>query len=112
MKKDANYARSVANVLYTPTLLASALILLHWVLTGLCLFSLILFTAYKTDVFEQFARWPKFAKVVLYMGAGQILLSLYCSTTTIAYWMIIPTAIQALLNIIAYFVLRTINSKT
>jgi hypothetical protein len=111
MRKDANYARLVADVLYTPTLLAYAFIVLHWDWWGVGVYALSLFVAYRTGAFEKYGRWPTIAKFVLYLGLGQILLAVWFSTLTVAYWMIIPFVIQALLGIIAYFMLRGLNSK-
>jgi hypothetical protein len=106
MKNTDTLAYNVANVVYTPTMISSLLIVVHWVRFGLCLYLLALVVAYLSGVFHQWRNWPIIAKVVLMLGPAHIALSLFCASITIAYWMIIPIGVQGVLNVTAFLVLK------
>jgi hypothetical protein len=112
MSLDRNAARQIADYVYTPTVGACALILVHFVWVGLGGYFFALFVAYKTATFEEFTQWPSIAKVALYSGPVQVLFALYCATQSMPdYWMMIPVSIQALLGIVAYLALRFPDDK-
>jgi hypothetical protein len=111
MKKITDLAGTVANLAYTPTLLAYGWIVVHYVKSGLCLYLLALAVAYKTGAFERFDRWPIISKAVLYLGAPFIVLGLYFSTVPTSYSMLVPFFVQMLLSIVAGLSLRRLNTK-
>jgi hypothetical protein len=112
MKKISDLASTVANLVYTPTLLAYGWIVVHYVVSGVSLYLIALVVAYKTGAFEKFERWPMISKIVLYAGGPLIGLALYFSTMPTSYLMLIPFGIHVLLSVVAGLSLRSLNAKT
>jgi hypothetical protein len=112
MKKIGDLASAVANLVYTPTLLAYGWMLVGYVKSGVGLYVIALAVAYKSGAFDDFARWPTISKVALYVGAPFMGLGLYFSTRQTTYSMLIPLIAHALLSIFAGLALRRLNSNS
>jgi hypothetical protein len=112
MKKISDLSSAVANLVYTPTLLAYGWVLVGYVKSGVCLYLIALAVAYKSGAFDEFAIWPIISKVALYVGAPFIALGLYFSTQQTAYSMLIPLLAHTLLSIFAGLALRRLNSNS
>jgi hypothetical protein len=111
MRKVTDVASTVANLAYSPTLLAYGWIIVHYVKSGVCLYLFAMAVAYKTGAFEEFARWPIISKIVLCLGVPFIILGLYFSTSPTSYSMLTPLFVQMLLSIVAGLSLRRLNTK-
>jgi len=111
MKRTDDLASTIANLVYTPTLLAYIGMIVHYAIAGACVYLIALAIAYKSGAFEKFASWPMVSKVALYSGVPFIFLGLYFSTQQPAYPMLIPLTIQGFLSIIAGLSLRSLKSK-
>jgi hypothetical protein len=109
MKKIDDIPSVVANLVYTPTLLAYAWIVVHYVWAGFCLYLIALVVAYLSGAFGAFRRWPRISKVALYVGVPFIILGLYFSLRPTSYWMLLPLALQALLSIVGGLALGSLN---
>jgi hypothetical protein len=111
MKKVTDVAGTVANLAYSPTLLAYAWITVHYIKSGFCLYLFAMVVAYKTGAFEDLERWPLISKIVLYLGVPFIVLGLYFPTLPTSYSMLTPFFVQMLLSIVAGLSLRRLNTK-
>ena len=110
VKKSTDLASTVANLAYTPTLLAYGWIIVHWPKSGVCLYLIALFVAYKSGAFHEFSRWPMVSKITVYSGTPFVVLGLYFSTMQTTYTMLIPLAVEVLLSIIGGLALRGFKS--
>lgn len=99
MKRSKNLSKSVANVVYSPTLLAFIWISVRYVVAGLVLYCVFMIFAYKMSLFEDVRKWPKISRMTLYCGPPLLGVGLYYSTQSFGYWMIIPLVIYGGLSI-------------
>jgi hypothetical protein len=110
MKKIDDLPSVVANLVYTPTLLAYAWMVVHYVWAGLCLYLFALVVAYLSGAFRDFRSWPRISRVALYAGVPFTILGLYFSSQPTSYWMLLPLALQSLLSIVAGLALHSLNA--
>ena len=111
MKGANDLASRAANLVYTPTLLAYGWIIVHYVVAGIGLYFIALVVAYKTGVFDNYARWPMVSKVALYTGVPYMVLGVYFSTQPTTYSMLIPAGLNVLLSIVGGLALRGLNPQ-
>jgi hypothetical protein len=112
MKKLSDLSTSVANLVYTPTLVAYVWIIIHWVKSGVGLYLIARFVAYKRGAFERYESWPTISKVVLYFSGPFLILGLFFSTKAPAYSMLIPLYVNGLLSVAAGLALRRLDSRS
>jgi hypothetical protein len=105
MRRPKNLSKSVANVIFSPTLLAYGWISLKYVIAGLILYFVSMIFAYKMWLFENVKSWPKVSLAALYCGPPLLGLGVYFSTQPFGYSMLIPLGIYLVLSIFGGFAL-------
>lgn len=99
MKKPKNLSKSVANVVFSPTLLAFIWLVAGYIVAGLALYVVSMFLAYKMWLFENVRRWPRISRAPLYCGPPLLGVGLYLSTQPPSYSMIIPLVVYGALSV-------------
>jgi hypothetical protein len=99
MTKRKNLSKTVANVVFGPTLLAYGWIFLGHAIAGSVLFLSFMAIAYKMDLFEHLNSWPRISQAALLSGLPLIGIGLHFSTQETNYSMLIPGGIYMALSI-------------
>jgi len=110
MKTNTSLSRSVANIVFTPTIIAYGWIVVKYVVAGLILYGVFAFGAYKLQLFQNLGNWPTLSKAALFLGPFLIGLGLYYSTQPPSYVVIVPGAVYGLLSVLAGLALRKLNA--
>ena len=104
--KEKDLATSMANVVFTPTLLAYGWIMVGYVASGLVVYLLFLIAAYKMGLFRDVLAWPTVSKAALFWSPVHIAIALYCSTQKTSYQMLLPELAYLILVIAGGLALR------
>lgn len=97
MKTIDHLGGRVAQLLYSPILLAELWVGVNYVAAGFILYAAALFLTHKFGLFAQFKNWPKVSKAALYASPLLLVVGLYFSTLPPTYWVIAPLVTHALL---------------
>jgi hypothetical protein len=99
MSKAKNLSKSVANVVFSPTLAAYFCVAVKYVITGVILYMIFSAAAYRMQIFKCLRSWPNSSKAALFSSPLLISVGIYWSTQTASYWMMIPAVIYMMLSI-------------
>ena len=99
--KKISTASAVAGIVFSPTLFAYLMLAVRYRVTGISVYLIAIFIAYKLGVFESLKKWPKVSQFALYAGPVFIVAGLYFSTQAASYSMMIPTVVYGAFCIVA-----------
>ena len=81
---------AVSKVVYSPTLLAYAWIIVDYRLAGFALYVVVMALGYKMQLFEHVRQWPISSKTALAAGPVLLIMGAGFSLMRTAYWMLLP----------------------
>jgi len=109
--KTKDLAKSVTNVVFTPTALAYCWSFLGYVIAALSLYLVFMAVAFKMGLFDDVIKWPRISQAALFSGPVLVGLGCYLSTKQTSYPMLIPTGMYAVLSILGGVALRKLNAS-
>ena len=96
----------MAQIVFGPTLLAYAWVMVRFVFAGLALYVICIAVGYKMGLFRALQAWPATSKLALFWSPAHIAIAIYWSTQTPSYLMLVPELAYMLLTIVGGLALR------